>query len=63
MSAAVEADGVRKLYGDLVAVDDLTFSVEPGHILGVLGPNVAFSVLVSVLTYLTATNKVLNFLE
>ena len=27
------------LYGELVAVADLTFSVEPGEILGVLGPN------------------------
>ena len=36
MSAAVEADGIRKLYGELVAVEDLTFSVEPGQILGVL---------------------------
>jgi ABC-2 type transport system ATP-binding protein len=39
VSAAVEADGVRKLYGSLVAVEDLSFTVEPGEILGVLGPN------------------------
>jgi ABC-2 type transport system ATP-binding protein len=39
VSAAVEADGVRKVYGSLVAVDDLSFTVEPGEILGVLGPN------------------------
>jgi ABC-2 type transport system ATP-binding protein len=39
MTAAVEADGIRKQYGALVAVEDLTFSVEPGEILGVLGPN------------------------
>ena len=39
MSAAVEAKGIRKQYGSLVAVDDLTFTVEPGKILGVLGPN------------------------
>src|SRR5437870_2497200 len=39
VSAAVEADGVHKRYGDLVAIDDLTFSAEPGEILGVLGPN------------------------
>jgi ABC-2 type transport system ATP-binding protein len=37
--AAVEARGVRKEYGDLVAVDDLTFAIERGQILGVLGPN------------------------
>ena len=39
MSPAVEARGVRKEYGGLVAVDDLTFTVERGQILGVLGPN------------------------
>ena len=39
MSAVVEARGVRKEYGGLVAVEDLTFSVERGQILGVLGPN------------------------
>ena len=39
MSASVEARGVRKEYGDLVAVEDLTFGVERGQILGVLGPN------------------------
>jgi ABC-2 type transport system ATP-binding protein len=39
MSAAVEARGVRKEYGGLVAVEDLTFAVERGQILGVLGPN------------------------
>jgi ABC-2 type transport system ATP-binding protein len=39
MSPAVEARGVRKEYGHLVAVEDLTFAVERGQILGVLGPN------------------------
>ena len=39
MSAAVEAHGVEKRYGSLVAVADLTFEAEPGEILGVLGPN------------------------
>jgi ABC-2 type transport system ATP-binding protein len=39
MSAAVEARGIRKEYGGLVAVEDLTFAVERGQILGVLGPN------------------------
>jgi ABC-2 type transport system ATP-binding protein len=38
-TAAVEAHGVAKQYGPLVALEDLTFSVEPGEILGVLGPN------------------------
>jgi ABC-2 type transport system ATP-binding protein len=39
MSAAVEASGVGKRYGPVVAVEDLSFAVETGEILGVLGPN------------------------
>src|SRR5262245_20543278 len=36
---AVEANGVGRRYGSLVAVADLTFSVQAGEVLGVLGPN------------------------
>jgi ABC-2 type transport system ATP-binding protein len=39
MAAAVEAHGLGRDYGSLVAVDNLTFAVQPGEILGVLGPN------------------------
>jgi ABC-2 type transport system ATP-binding protein len=39
MSSAVEATGIAKSYGSIVAVADLSFSAEPGEILGVLGPN------------------------
>ena len=39
MSAAVEARGVEKRYGSLVAVADLSFEADAGEILGVLGPN------------------------
>jgi ABC-2 type transport system ATP-binding protein len=39
MSAAVEACGLRKSYGSVVAVEELSFAVEAGEILGVLGPN------------------------
>ena len=39
MSTAVEAHGVEKRYGSLVAVDDLSFEATSGEILGVLGPN------------------------
>jgi ABC-2 type transport system ATP-binding protein len=39
MTKAVEAEGLRKQYGELVAVEELTLSLEAGEILGVLGPN------------------------
>src|SRR5437773_2530999 len=39
MSSAVEAQGLRRTFGTVVAVDDLSFVAEPGEILGVLGPN------------------------
>ncbi len=35
----IELDGLTKRYGDTLAVDDLSFSVEPGKITGFLGPN------------------------
>lgn len=35
----IEAEGVRKTYGEKVAVDDLTFTVRPGQVTGFLGPN------------------------
>jgi len=37
--AVIEVDHLRKTYGSKVAVDDLSFSVEPGEIFGILGPN------------------------
>jgi ABC-2 type transport system ATP-binding protein len=39
MSPAVEARGVEKRYGSLIAVADLSFEARAGEILGVLGPN------------------------
>ena len=35
----VEADGVTKGYGDRLLIDDLSFSLPPGGIVGVIGPN------------------------
>jgi ABC-2 type transport system ATP-binding protein len=35
----IEVQGLSKRYGDLVAVDNLSFRVGPGEILGFLGPN------------------------
>jgi ATP-binding cassette ChvD family protein len=35
----IEAEGVRKGFGDQLLVDDLTFSLPPAGIVGVVGPN------------------------
>lgn len=36
---SIEIRNLRKLYGDFVAVDDLSLTVAPGEIFGFLGPN------------------------
>jgi ABC-2 type transport system ATP-binding protein len=36
---AVEVDRLVKRFGDFAAVDDVSFSVEPGELFGFLGPN------------------------
>jgi ABC-2 type transport system ATP-binding protein len=38
-SAIIDLDGVSKRYGDFLAVDDLSFSVGVGEVVGLLGPN------------------------
>src|SRR5688572_5730248 len=35
----IEVDSLRKQYGDLVAVDGISFSAAPGAVFGLLGPN------------------------
>ena len=35
----IEVDHLHKSYGSVVAVDDVSFTVEPGEIFGILGPN------------------------
>jgi len=35
----VEAENLRKGYGNTLLIDDLTFSVPPGAIVGIIGPN------------------------
>ena len=35
----IEASGLTKRYGDTIAVNDLSFSVQPGIVTGFLGPN------------------------
>ncbi|MFC1948592.1 ABC transporter ATP-binding protein [Chloroflexota bacterium] len=39
MSAILECEHVVKRYGDLVAVNDVSFQVEEGEIFGLVGPN------------------------
>ena len=39
MNRVIEARGLRKSYGDLVAVDGIDFAVDPGESFGLLGPN------------------------
>lgn len=39
MTAMIEVEGLTKLYGDFVAVDNISFHAEQGEILGFLGPN------------------------
>ncbi len=35
----IEAHGLHKVYGDLAAVQDLSFRVLPGEVVGLVGPN------------------------
>src|SRR5579859_4526360 len=35
----IEVDSLTKLYGDFVAVDGLSFAVQPGEVMGLVGPN------------------------
>ena len=38
-NVVVEADGLRKAYGDRVLIEDLSFKLPPAGIVGVIGPN------------------------
>ncbi len=39
MTPVIDVRHLHKRYGDTVAVDDVSFSVQPGEIFGILGPN------------------------
>lgn len=39
MPPVIEVTNLRKTYGDLVAVDDVSLAVEQGEIFGIIGPN------------------------
>ena len=38
-NVVIEADEVRKAYGDRLLVDDMTFKIPPGAVVGIIGPN------------------------
>lgn len=38
-NTVIEAEGLRKGYGNRLLIDDLTFKLPPGGIVGVIGPN------------------------
>jgi ABC-2 type transport system ATP-binding protein len=35
----VQVEGLTKLYGEFVAVNELSFSLQPGEVMGLVGPN------------------------
>src|SRR5438552_9642266 len=35
----IQVEALTKLYGEFVAVNDLSFSVQPGEVMGLVGPN------------------------
>lgn len=39
MTAALVADGVRKAYGDVTALDDVSLEIDAGEVFGLVGPN------------------------
>ena len=40
-SIVIEADNVRKAFGETLLIDEMEFKLPPGGIIGVIGPNVA----------------------
>ena len=54
MTSAVKVSGVSKSYGNLIALDDIDFSIEQGSFFGLLGPNGAGkSTLINIMSGLT----------
>ena len=39
MTSAISFDRVTKRYGDVRAVDDVSFAIEPGEMFGLIGPD------------------------
>jgi ABC-2 type transport system ATP-binding protein len=54
----LQLDGVTKRYGDVTAVDSLSFGAQPGRILGLLGPNGAGKTsTIRMITYITVPDE------
>jgi len=65
-SAAVEVEGLVKRFGTFAAVDDVSFTVEPGELFGFLGPNGAgktttISILCTLVELTEGTARVAGF--
>ncbi|HBT19070.1 MAG TPA: ABC transporter ATP-binding protein, partial [Clostridiaceae bacterium] len=59
----IEVSHLKKRYGSLLAVDDLSFSVEKGEVFGLLGPNgsgktTAINCMLSLLSYESGDIKI-----
>ena len=39
MQATIEVNGLRKRFGSTLALDGISFTVEPGQVTGFVGPN------------------------
>ena len=39
MNSIIKVENLRKVYGDVIAVNDVSFEVRPGEIFGMVGPN------------------------
>src|SRR5262249_58183835 len=35
----IQVEGLTKIYGEFVAVNELSFAVQPGQVMGLVGPN------------------------
>jgi ABC-2 type transport system ATP-binding protein len=58
MTAVITCDGLGRSYGDMVAVERVSFTMEEGEFLGLLGPNGAGkSTLLNMLTTLIAPSR------
>ena len=65
MNPAIETNGLRKTYGSVTAIDDLSLTINSGEIFGLLGPNGAgkstvLRILITVLQPTTGSAKVLG---